>query len=495
MSHGDLAGTASRSGQNHCVKGSLKRNESPQGRRESAHMDTKQMSVSGSPAKTVRERVLKDVGSTSTIFIGPECRPKTLAVKRNIEDTLSEFYKELENIDSTDGTHHTPGEGSGSKPLKKSKRKEICNTNPDTNCPIVRSLDTGASQERHSPRPHWYQNEPYHPGRQRPSIDSISGAHNRNHSQHLPPFQRPPYPRFHRPPNCGPPPPFSYAFPRPPDSGPHMNHYWNRSDTTSQYQDDLRFPPMHRFPPPDEYSLTSQDFDGHSPHHFDRNRWGYNHDNESSHVDVQWSSSANNRWSQLGNTAELQEEEDQRYLSHKAHVCDSSLALILMRGLPGSGKSTKAQELLSTGPNGLVLSTDDYFAQENGYLYDPSLVGVAHECNQRRAKEAMRNSRSPVIIDNTNIQAWEMKPYVKMALENGYRIYFHEPDTRWKFDPFELEKRNKHGVPQEKIAQMLDRFSFPISVDIVMSSQEPEHVNMRQQAEQQGSRTNNPDCR
>uniref|UniRef100_A0A4W6DZZ5 Uncharacterized protein n=1 Tax=Lates calcarifer TaxID=8187 RepID=A0A4W6DZZ5_LATCA len=58
----------------------------------------------------------------------------------------------------------------------------------------------------------------------------------------------------------------------------------------------------------------------------------------------------------------------------------------------------------------------------------------------------------------------------------GYRVDFCEPDTSWKLDPYELEKRNKHGVPQEKITQMLDRFSSPVSIDIVMSSQEPPHA-------------------
>uniref|UniRef100_A0A8C2ZLX0 Uncharacterized protein n=1 Tax=Cyclopterus lumpus TaxID=8103 RepID=A0A8C2ZLX0_CYCLU len=75
----------------------------------------------------------------------------------------------------------------------------------------------------------------------------------------------------------------------------------------------------------------------------------------------------------------------------------------------------------------------------------------------------MHDGQSPIIIDNTNVQAWEMKPYVKMALERGYKVDFCEPDTSWKCDPYELERRNKHSVPQEKIAQMMDRFSFPIS--------------------------------
>ncbi|KAM6439463.1 NEDD4-binding protein 2-like 2 isoform 3-T3 [Rhynochetos jubatus] len=89
----------------------------------------------------------------------------------------------------------------------------------------------------------------------------------------------------------------------------------------------------------------------------------------------------------------------------------------------------------------------------------------------------MEQGVSPVIIDNTNTQAWEMKPYVEAALEMGYRVEFHEPDTWWKFDPEELEKRNKHGVTREKIAQMLERYEYQISIPIVMNSVVPPHKN------------------
>ncbi|XP_032467088.1 NEDD4-binding protein 2-like 2 isoform X4 [Phocoena sinus] len=91
------------------------------------------------------------------------------------------------------------------------------------------------------------------------------------------------------------------------------------------------------------------------------------------------------------------------------------------------------------------------------------------------AKQAINQGRSPVIIDNTNTQAWEMKPYVEMAIGKGYRVEFHEPETWWKFDPEELEKRNKHGVSRKKIAQMLDRYEYQMSISIVMNSVEPPH--------------------
>ncbi|XP_075598150.1 NEDD4-binding protein 2-like 2 isoform X3 [Balearica regulorum gibbericeps] len=156
--------------------------------------------------------------------------------------------------------------------------------------------------------------------------------------------------------------------------------------------------------------------------------------------------------------------------------CSQKL-LVILRGLPGSGKSTLSRILLGQSHDGIIFSTDDYFRQQDGYTYSAAQLGDAHDWNQKRAKQAMEQGKSPVIIDNTNTQAWEMKPYVEVALEKGYRVEFHEPDTWWKFDPEELEKRNKHGVTREKIAQMLERYEYQISIPIVMNSVVPPHKN------------------
>ncbi|XP_045542947.1 NEDD4-binding protein 2-like 2 [Salmo salar] len=99
---------------------------------------------------------------------------------------------------------------------------------------------------------------------------------------------------------------------------------------------------------------------------------------------------------------------------------------------------------------------------------------------------------SPVIIDNTNMQAWEMKPYVKLALARGYSITFNEPHTSCKFDPIELEKRNKHSVSRKKIGQMLERFEMPMSLDIVMNSQEPFTPTRHPSQQQRHKRTTSP---
>lgn len=141
--------------------------------------------------------------------------------------------------------------------------------------------------------------------------------------------------------------------------------------------------------------------------------------------------------------------------------------LVIMRGLPGSGKSTLAQEVLNQtiGYNEInckvhILSTDDFFCQnpQKSYDYDVAKIGEAHNWNQRRAFEAMSRGFSPVIIDNTNTQMWEMQPYATMACDFGYYIEILEPDTHWCFNDKELFKRSKHGVPKSKIIEMMERF-------------------------------------
>ncbi|XP_059187414.1 NEDD4-binding protein 2-like 2 [Centropristis striata] len=472
------------------------------GRDESVdEVATSETNDSSGPDTSVRERVLKEVGLTSTAFIGPAFPPpKHTRVKPNFEDTLSEFYKELDKIDTPDGANGNPGKQNADRfrrplPPKTSTSKQTKDGSEEKIVYTSQSAETDGNQnsigKSQASWSHWYQNEPYYPRRPRPAAPP-------QNQQHYPQtLNRPPNPGFHRPPFLRPPPP--PTFPNPQNAPTHVNQNWSNSGTTNQYQEESHFPTFPSFPPPNVCTHPSQGIYGASPYHLDRDERGCNYDVHSDRVNSGWSRDGNEESCQFAEDygrrhkydSENEPWEHHHRPPNKTSTYHSSLVLILMRGLPGSGKSTMARELLTTGPSGLILSTDDYFCHRDGYRYEPGLLGAAHEWNQNRAKDAMHDGRSPIIIDNTNGQAWEMKPYVKMALERGYKVDFCEPDTSWKFDPYELERRNKHGVPQEKIAQMMDRFSFPISVDIVMSSQEPPHVNQRRRPEQsQLMRTN-----
>lgn len=80
-----------------------------------------------------------------------------------------------------------------------------------------------------------------------------------------------------------------------------------------------------------------------------------------------------------------------------------------MRGLPACGKTTRANELLEeSGFVGVICSADEYFMEETQYgcryVFDPYLLGKAHEWCQDYAEESMHHKTPLIIIDNTNVR-------------------------------------------------------------------------------------------
>jgi tRNA uridine 5-carbamoylmethylation protein Kti12 len=135
--------------------------------------------------------------------------------------------------------------------------------------------------------------------------------------------------------------------------------------------------------------------------------------------------------------------------------------LIIMRGLPGSGKSFKAKELANLYGDGnyATVSADNYFLDENGeYHFDRNCLHVAHLTCQRRCEIAMMEKKNAVIVDNTNTTWTEIKPYIELAQKYNYDIDIVEPNTSWQNDIDECFNRNTHGVPLETIEKMATRF-------------------------------------
>jgi len=159
------------------------------------------------------------------------------------------------------------------------------------------------------------------------------------------------------------------------------------------------------------------------------------------------------------------------YEKSRAPDNPEQLTLYLMRGLPGSGKSTVAKKLAH---NGIILSTDNYWMSNGQYQYDPAEITTAHQWNQERANEAMMQGVSPIVIDNTNVQLWQMKPYVESALKYGYEVKFAESNTPWKSNAEELAKRNQHDVPQDVIEQMIVNWDKNPTVENILESEKTE---------------------
>ena len=132
--------------------------------------------------------------------------------------------------------------------------------------------------------------------------------------------------------------------------------------------------------------------------------------------------------------------------------------LILLRGLPGSGKSTLGDVVLYTNKLGNqdVLSADNFFINESGeYIFDASKLKEAHNSCQQKCAERMKYQFVKIVVANTFTEEWEMKPYFDMAERYNYRIHTVIVENRHG-------NQNIHNVPEDKLKSMKARFDIKL---------------------------------
>lgn len=127
--------------------------------------------------------------------------------------------------------------------------------------------------------------------------------------------------------------------------------------------------------------------------------------------------------------------------------------LALIRGVSGSGKNTFA-ELMAMDMCS-VFSADDYFMVEGEYKFDGAKLKDAHADCQARTEQAMVNNDELIFVANTFTREWEMKAYYELAEKYGYRVFSVIVENRHG-------GINEHGVPEESVQAMKDRFEIKL---------------------------------
>lgn len=111
--------------------------------------------------------------------------------------------------------------------------------------------------------------------------------------------------------------------------------------------------------------------------------------------------------------------------------------MVIMRGLPGSGKSYRARQLSelakTEGLSCEVFSTDDLFMVGGVYRYNPEKVAEYHEATQYAVWDAINREVDLIIVDNTNITRAEIEPYIRM-IGQSYSWRVEEPTSQWWWD-------------------------------------------------------------
>lgn len=133
--------------------------------------------------------------------------------------------------------------------------------------------------------------------------------------------------------------------------------------------------------------------------------------------------------------------------------------LYIIRGLPGSGKSTFALNLV--GADFLVCEADKYFIVDGKYKFDASKLKEAHESCRNLVETYMKDSLvndqfyREIAVSNTFTQEWEMQAYIDLAKQYGYMIFTVIVENRH-------EGVNQHGVSDEVLTKMRDRFEIKL---------------------------------
>lgn len=119
--------------------------------------------------------------------------------------------------------------------------------------------------------------------------------------------------------------------------------------------------------------------------------------------------------------------------------------LYIVRGIPGSGKTTYCRKQLKLEP----IEADTFFIRNGEYRYDPTKIADAHTWCQKQVRKQMIQGVQEIAVANTFVKHKEYRIYEMLAQQYGYEV--EKIIMRGNY-------QNVHNVPQRKLDNMKQNF-------------------------------------
>ncbi len=131
-------------------------------------------------------------------------------------------------------------------------------------------------------------------------------------------------------------------------------------------------------------------------------------------------------------------------------------SLILLRGLPGSGKSSLANVLCEDGKYP-IFSIDDFFTntETSVYKFEFDKNHLAYKQCEEETKNQLSKNCEKVFVANTFTIGWEIEPYFKMARKYKYKLFVVTVENYHS-------NKNIHHIQQEQIEKMALKYKIKL---------------------------------
>ena len=130
--------------------------------------------------------------------------------------------------------------------------------------------------------------------------------------------------------------------------------------------------------------------------------------------------------------------------------------LFLIRGLPGSGKTSMVHQLIDFADT--YVASDDFMVNANGeYAYDKDRQPEVHGKCLDTVEESMKKGVHRIFVHNTFTELWELEKYAMLAKNYNYNVHYIIKENRHN-------GISEHDVPPETLSKMQNNLESSIKL-------------------------------